>query len=647
MYNIVNKSTKKGFPIMKHGFIKVAAVTPRVTVADCNANLSEALKLFNYAHDMGVKLVVFPELTFTGSTAGDLFFSDTLLLSAQNALLEYAEKTSYSDTISIIGFPLIVNNKIYNSAAICQGGEILGIVPKQNLTYNEKRYFSDCPCGMEYVEIGERVCEFGTDLFFACNELSEFRFALEIGDDLFSLVPPSSHFAANGVTVIANPGAFYETVSAWDKQTSAVLAQSLRCRCGYILSSAGMGESTTDFVFGGRAVIAENGDTLAQKKAFASEQILVSEIDVKLLASEQRKLSAESDKKLRRIDFSLELCDTELTRFVDPHPFIPECKKELDERCRTILSIQAAGLAQRVQKAYAKKCVIGISGGLDSCLALLAAIRTMDILGRPHSDVVGVTMPCFGTTGRTKANAEILCAELGCELRCVNIADAVRQHFSDIGHDESNRNVVYENSQARERTQVLMDIANIENGLVVGTGDLSELALGWATYNGDHMSMYGVNGDIPKTLIRKIVCYCAEEAERNGQKELARVLIDIVDTPVSPELLPADESGNIAQKTEDLVGPYEIHDFYIYNFLRYGFSPDKLYRLAKIAFKGIYDEETLAKWLKNFVKRFFAQQFKRSCLPDGPKVGSVGLSPRGDWRMPSDASSAEWMKDIL
>ena len=631
---------------MKHGFVKVAAATPYVTVADCNANLHEALRLFKEAHDLGVKLLVFPELSLTGATAGDLFFSDTLLISAQNALLDFVEKTSYSDTISIIGFPLNVNNKIHNVAAICQSGEILGIVPKQNLTYEEKRYFSDAVSGAEYVEIGDRVCEFGADLYFACDELRDFKFALEIGNDLFALVPPSAHYAAGGVTVIANPFALNETVSASAKQQRAVVAQSDRCRCGYILSSAGRGESTTDLVFGGQALILESGNVLAGKPAFSSEDLLVSEIDVSLLASEQRKQVAKSEISLRRIDFSLNTTETALTRFIDAHPFIPCDKAELDARCEKILSIQAEGLAQRVQKAYAKKCVIGISGGLDSCLALLAAIRTMDILGRPHSDVIGVTMPCFGTTKRTKSNAELLCAELGCELRCVNIADAVRQHFSDIGHDESLKNVVYENSQARERTQVLMDIANIENGFVVGTGDLSELALGWATYNGDHMSMYGVNGGIPKTLIRKIVCYCAEQAKADGKDELAKVLIDIVDTPVSPELLPADESGNIAQKTEDLVGPYDIHDFYIYNFLRYGFSPEKMFRLAKLAFEGVYDEKTLEKWLKNFVRRFFAQQFKRSCLPDGPKVGSVGLSPRGDWRMPSDASSAEWMKNI-
>ena len=621
---------------MKHGFIKVAAASPNVTVADCNANLSEILRIHNQAKELGVKLLVFPELCLTGATCGDLFFSDVLLDAAKRSLVEFLEKTEDSDTISIIGFPLVVNDKICNSAAICQNGDILGIVPKQNLSYSERRYFTEPNAQYDYVLVADRVCHFGTDLFFRCDDLREFGLSVNIGDKLAS---------ADGA-IIANPRATAELVGAAEYRKGFAEYFSAENAAGFIMASAGRGESTTDHVFGGHCIIAENGSILAEKLPFSTDELLISEIDVKLLSSECRRRGISRSDSTRLVEFDLDICETELTRKISASPFIPTDKNELDARCSTVLNIQAEGLAQRVRKAYAKKCVIGISGGLDSCLALLAAIRTMDILGRPHSDVIGVTMPCFGTTNRTKSNAELLCAELGCELRCVNIADAVRQHFSDIGHDESLKNVVYENSQARERTQVLMDIANIENGFVVGTGDLSELALGWATYNGDHMSMYGVNGGIPKTLIRKIVCYCAEQAKAEGKDELARVLIDIVDTPVSPELLPADESGNIAQKTEDLVGPYDIHDFYIYNFLRYGFAPEKLFRLAKIAFEGVYDEETLQKWLKNFVRRFFAQQFKRSCLPDGPKVGSVGLSPRGDLRMPSDASNAEWMKNI-
>ena len=621
---------------MKHGFIKVAAASPNVTVADCNANLSEILRIHNQAKELGVKLLVFPELCLTGATCGDLFFSDVLLDAAKRSLVEFLEKTEDSDTISIIGFPLVVNDKICNSAAICQNGDILGIVPKQNLSYSERRYFTEPNAQYDYVLVADRVCHFGTNLFFRCDDLREFGLSVNIGDRLTS---------ADGA-IIANPRATAEVVGAAEYRKGFAEYFSAENAAGFIMASAGRGESTTDHVFGGHCIIAENGSILAEKLPFSTDELLISEIDVKLLSSECRRRGISRSDSTRLVEFDLDICETELTRKISASPFIPTEKYELDTRCNTVLNIQAEGLAQRVEKAYAKKCVIGISGGLDSCLALLAAVRTMDILGRPHSDVIGVTMPCFGTTKRTKSNAELLCAELGCELRCVNIADAVRQHFSDIGHDESLKNVVYENSQARERTQVLMDIANIENGFVVGTGDLSELALGWATYNGDHMSMYGVNGGIPKTLIRKIVCYCAEQAKAEGKDELSRVLIDIVDTPVSPELLPADESGNIAQKTEDLVGPYDIHDFYIYNFLRYGFSPEKMFRLAKLAFRGVYDEETLEKWLKNFVRRFFAQQFKRSCLPDGPKVGSVGLSPRGDWRMPSDASSAEWMKNI-
>ena len=621
---------------MKHGFIKVAAASPNVTVADCNANLSEILRIHNQAKELGVKLLVFPELCLTGATCGDLFFSDVLLDAAKRSLVEFLEKTEDSDTISIIGFPLVVNDKIYNCAAICQNGDIRGIVPKKNLSYSERRYFTEPNAQYDYVLVADRACHFGTDLFFRCDDLREFGLSVNIGDRLTS---------ADGA-IIANPRATAEVVGAAEYRKGFAEYFSAENAAGFIMASAGRGESTTDHVFGGHCIIAENGSILAEKLPFSTDELLISEIDVKLLSSECRRRGISRSDSTRLVEFDLDICETELTRKISASPFIPTEKYELDTRCNTVLNIQAEGLAQRVEKAYAKKCVIGISGGLDSCLALLAAVRTMDILGRPHSDVIGVTMPCFGTTNRTKSNAELLCAELGCELRCVNIADAVRQHFSDIGHDESLKNVVYENSQARERTQVLMDIANIENGFVVGTGDLSELALGWATYNGDHMSMYGVNGGIPKTLIRKIVCYCAEQAKAEGKDELSRVLIDIVDTPVSPELLPADESGNIAQKTEDLVGPYDIHDFYIYNFLRYGFSPEKMFRLAKLAFRGVYDEETLEKWLKNFVRRFFAQQFKRSCLPDGPKVGSVGLSPRGDWRMPSDASSAEWMKNI-
>ncbi|MBQ8849947.1 MAG: NAD(+) synthase [Clostridia bacterium] len=634
---------------MKHGFIKVAAATPKITVADTGANLSEILRLHKKAEELGVKLLVFPELSLTGATCGDLFLSEVLTDSAEKALGEFLTKTKNSDTISIIGFPLVVNDKIYNSAAICQKGQILGVFSKKNLRSKaEYRYFSEYSekTGMAKL-CGQYVPLFGNEQILCCEDMKNFRFCVEIGDDLISPVPLSAHCAVGGALIVANPCASYDTVGSEEYRRMSVLSHSARCVCGYILSGAGAGESTTDHVYGGHSIIAECGNLLAEALPFSHSELTVSEIDVSRLSAERKrswKSNTETAESIEDYSFDCDITDTSLTRRIDPHPFIPKDSAELARRCETVLSIQAEGLAQRIIKAYAKKCVIGISGGLDSCLALLASVRAMDILCRPHTDIVCVTMPCFGTTTRTRSNAEVLCEELGCQLNQIDITSAVRQHFSDIGHDESNKNVVYENSQARERTQIIMDIANMENGLVVGTGDLSELALGWATYNGDHMSMYGVNADVPKTLVRKIVSHCADDAEKNGRQRLADVLRDIVDTPVSPELLPADESGNISQKTEDLVGPYEIHDFYIYYTLRFGYSPDKLYRLAKIAFAGVYDDETLKKWLISFLRRFFSQQFKRSCLPDGPKVGSVGLSPRGDWCCPSDASAAEWLK---
>ena len=621
---------------MKHGFIKVAAVTPKITVADPSSNLSEILRLHKNAEDMGVALAVFPELCLTGATCGDLFASEVLTASAERALGEFLSATANSSIISIIGFPLIVNDKIYNSAAICQKGQILGVIPKKFIQEPwERKLFSGYNGEIRNIRLCGKSVPFGGTQTFVCNDMSAFRFTVCVGKD-------ASEFCGNA-PIVANPSASFESVGSAEYRRMSAKYLSAEKICGYVLSSAGAGESTTDFVFGGHSIVTECGSVLTESLPFSRNELTVSEIDVNRISADRKKSVLRYRDSENTVYFDYPVSDTQLTRAVDPHPFVPFDSTELARRCETILSIQAEGLATRIVRAYAKKCVIGISGGLDSCLALLVAVRAMDILGRPRTDVVCVTMPCFGTTKRTRSNAELLCDELGCGVRCVNIADAVRQHFSDIGHDESIKNVVYENSQARERTQVIMDIANIEGGFVVGTGDLSELALGWATYNGDNMSMYGVNADVPKTLVRKIVSYCAETAEKEGKQKLADVLRDIVDTPVSPELLPADEGGNIAQKTEDLVGPYEIHDFYIYNTLRFGYSPDKLYRLAKIAFKGVYDDETLKKWLINFLRRFFSQQFKRSCLPDGPKVGSVGLSPRGDWCAPSDASSKEWL----
>ena len=554
--------------------------------------------------------------------------------------------------ISIIGFPFVVKNKLYNCAAICQKGQILGIVPKSHIPnyheFSEVRYFTPAPnCTAEITCCGQAV-PFGGSQIFCCEEINDFRFAVEIGADLLAPCPPSVGLSLAGATLIVNPTASAETIGAEGYRRSTVCAHSTRVICAYLYANCGSGESTTDTVYSGHSMITENGRVLAEQPPFeASTSLLITEIDLEHLVIDRRTnniFDVNDAPSVCEIPFSMDLEETKLTVSIDAHPFIPSDAKELAHRCETILSIQAKGLAQRMEKAYAKTCVIGISGGLDSCLAILVAARAMDLLGRPRTDIIGVTMPCFGTTKRTKSNAEILCNELGTQLRCIPIADSVRQHFADIGHDESNHNVVYENAQARERTQVIMDIANMENGLVVGTGDLSELALGWATYNGDHMSMYGVNGGVPKTLIRHVVAHCADLANADDKPKLAGALLDILNTPVSPELLPADKDGNIAQKTEDLVGPYEIHDFYLYYMLRFGYTPDKLFRLAKHAFAGAYSDEILLKWLKNFVRRFFAQQFKRSCLPDGPKIGSIGFSPRGDWKMPSDASAREWMR---
>ncbi len=639
---------------MKHGFIKVGTATPKVTLADPSANLEEILRLHKEAEELGVKLLVFPELCLTGYTCSDLFFSSVLLDAAKSALEDFLARTNNSSTISIIGFPLVVNDKLYNSAAICQNGQILGIVPKTNLPnyseFSEGRYFSVDTGDTVNVEICGQSVPFGAKQIFSCQNFTAFRFGVEICEDLWTATPPSTHLAEAGALIIANLSASPEIIGKEARRRMLVESQSARSLCAYLYADCGDGESTTDLVFGGHSMIAQLGNIVAERTAFSEDaELLVTELDLAHIEGERKRINTFNSSLSANIKnnlFSVDYEETKLTRKIDSAPFIPSNQKELAHRAETILTIQAKGLAQRVVRSYSKKCVIGISGGLDSTLAILVATKAMDLLGRPHSDVLGVTMPCFGTTKRTRSNAEILCVELGTGLECIDISASVRQHFADLGHKEDDHSVVYENAQARERTQLLMDIANRENGLVVGTGDLSELALGWATYNGDHMSMYGVNADVPKTLIRHVIAYCADNAEQNGASRLAEVLRDILDTPVSPELLPSDEHGNIAQKTEDLVGPYEIHDFYLYHMLRWGDSPDKLYRLAKIAFDGKYSDEVLLKWLKNFVRRFFAQQFKRSCLPDAPKIGSIGFSPRGDWQMPSDAMATAWMKIV-
>ncbi len=635
---------------MKHGFIKVAAATFEISVADCTQNAQNIIELVKKAYSQGVQLVVFPELSVTGCTCGDLFLSRTLLLSAERELCRIVQETAYADTIIIIGFPFLVNDKIYNCSAFCQKGQILGIIPKAILNFAEKRYFSAYSGNTVSLKLGDDFVVFGNELVFSDMNMRSLKIAIEIGTEAFSSFPPSSRLCSLGATIIANPFASPELIGA-DKYRQIMLSSlSARNICGYVHSGAGKGESTTDAVYGGYRAIYENGKAIAEAPAFSNNsELLITEIDTELISHERQANSSfniQAPDTMQQIFFELEQCDIEISRKISSSPFIPESKSEIECRCEQILTIQAKGLSQRIVKAHAQKCVIGISGGLDSCLAVLVAVKAMDMLSLPRENIIGVTMPCFGTTQRTKTNAEILCSELGTTLKSVDIGNSVKQHFADIEHNESNRNVVYENAQARERTQVIMDIANMENGIVVGTGDLSELVLGFATYNGDHMSMYGVNGGVPKTLIRCIVNYCADIADKDNKNGLAKVLRDILDTPVSPELLPADKDGIIAQKTEDLVGPYEIHDFYIFYMLRYGFSPDKLYRMAKIAFTDKYDDEILRKWLKNLLRRFFAQQFKRSCLPDGPKIGTVGVSPRGDLCMPSDASNAEWIASI-
>jgi len=638
---------------MKHGFIKVAAATPRVCVADCEANLSEILRVWKNAERAGARLVVFPELCVTGYTCADLFLTGRLQAAATDALLRFAAQTAHSDIISIIGFPLVVNDKLYNCAAICQKGRILGIVPKSHTPnydeHSEARWFASYTGEVTDIRLGEQTVPFGTRQLFACTSLPALRFGVEICEDLWVDCPPSVGLCRAGALLIANLSASAEAVTKDEYRRLLVTSQSARSLCAYVFADCGAGESSTDLVFGGHNMIVENGEILAEALPFEMPDVgfIATDIDLSRISGERARINTFASaptSEYRTNWFELAVEETVLTRKFSPSPFVPEDRDELTRRCETILNIQARGLALRIERAYAKSCVIGISGGLDSCLAILVAARALDLLGRPRTEIVGVTMPCFGTTARTRSNAELLCEELGTQLRTVDIADAVKLHFRDIGHDETNRNVVYENAQARERTQIIMDIANMEGGLVVGTGDLSELALGWATYNGDHMSMYGVNAGVPKTLIRHIVAYCADRAVEDGKPKLAAVLRDILDTPISPELLPAEADGTIAQRTEDLVGPYELHDFYLYYMVRLGFEPDKLYRVAKLAFAGKYSDEVLLHWLKNFIRRFFAQQFKRSCLPDGPKVGSISFSPRGDWQMPSDASAREWMR---
>ncbi len=638
---------------MNNGFIKVCAASPRIRVADTAYNSNECIKLANEANELGAKLIVFPELTLTGATCGDLFYSERLLDGALEALKNYMYSTSMLDLVSVIGLPFCANDKLYNCAAVISGGQLLGLVPSNNIsTYlDHARYFSPAPEMNLSVSFEGGIAMLGTKQIFVCRDIKNFRFGIEMCSDLYSNNSPAADMTAAGGIIVANPSALNECTVAADIRESLIKVSAQKNHAAYIHINPSSGESTTDYVFSGYGVVAENGKIIARKAPFDYENnLLITEVDVDMLASLRRSdplFNKDTGKnEYCEIEFDMMIEETILTRPIQKNPFIPENEKELYKFCKTTLWIQAQGLAERISRSRAKSAVIGISGGLDSTLALIVAAKAMDILDRPRTDVVAVTMPCFGTTRRTKDNATILCEELGVTFREVDIFDAVSQHFDDIGHDPEIRDVVYENSQARERTQILMDIANQVNGLVVGTGDLSELALGWATYNGDHMSNYSVNATVPKTMVRKLVKYFADIEKYNGNDTLANALLDILDTPVSPELLPADEDDNIAQVTEDLVGPYEIHDFYIYYTVKYGFTPKKLYALAKHALGDVYDNETLLKWLEVFVRRFMSQQFKRSCMPDGPATCEISLSPRQGFKMPSDASVNLWMAEI-
>jgi NAD+ synthase (glutamine-hydrolysing) len=631
---------------MNDGFLRVACATPDIKVCDVDYNTNNILSMIKKAEKEGVKLIAFPELCITGYTCGDLFLQRALQKAAAEALIKIAEKTACLDIIIIAGLPFAHGNALYNVAAVLKGGKILGIVPKIYMPnyseFYELRHFSSMQ-GNQKIRFNNEEILMGPKILFQDTVNHTFCFGIEICEDLWVPLSPSTSHAINGAKIIINPSASDEMVAKADYRRDLVRMQSAKLVCAYLYANAGNGESTTDMVYSGQNIICENGVLLDESKLFDNSMI-VKDIDLDLLIHERRRMNSfpsRNNDEYEMIYFQSHIASLSLKRAVNPYPFVPSNPKQLTERCDTIFAIQAAGLKKRLAHTKGRCAVIGLSGGLDSTLALLVTVRAFNELGWPHKDIIAVTMPCFGTTDRTYQNAKSLAAHLGTTLLDIPIRDAVLQHFKDIELDEDDRGAAYENSQARERTQVLMDIANKNGGFVVGTGDLSELALGWATYNGDHMSMYAVNTSIPKTLVRHLVHFVA--GTETG--ELKDVLLDILDTPVSPELLPP-KNGEISQKTEELVGPYELHDFVLYYVVRFGFSPSKIYRLANIAFKGIYDSVTIKKWMLIFYKRFFSQQFKRSCLPDGPKVGSVTLSPRGDWRMPSDAISAIWIREL-
>lgn len=641
---------------MKDNFIKVAAITPDIRVGDTEYNADSIIKDIEIASENGVKLAVFPELCITGYTCGDLFLQDTLLKGAIDALARICSVSEDIDMVIVVGLPFMLGSRLYNTAAVIHDGVILGIVPKQNIPnyseFYEARHFAPAPKGMDVIDIaglgeaGEGI-NFGAKLLFKADNMPSFVLGIDICEDLWMTVPPSCYHAMASATVIANLSASDETTGKDIYRRQLIGGQSARLVCGYIYADAGEGESSTDLVFSGHNIIAENGVILCESERF-NNQMVITELDLGRLESERRRMTTFDTVLPEDAGYSVELFDfndiseTVLTRTYPRTPFVPDRQEEMEQRCNEILNIQAMGLKKRLAHTNCKSAVVGISGGLDSALALLVTVKAFDMLGLDRSGIQAVTMPCFGTTGRTYNNSCSLAKKLGVTLKEVPIHEAVTLHFRDIGHDIDVHDVTYENAQARQRTLVIMDIANQSNGMVIGTGDMSELALGWATYNGDHMSMYGVNSSVPKTLVRYLVRYYANTC---GDTELKSTLMDVLDTPVSPELLPPKD-GKISQKTEDLVGPYELHDFFLYYMMRFGYTPSKIYRIAKYTFDGSYDDNTIYKWLCTFYRRFFSQQFKRSCLPDGPKVGSVALSPRGDWRMPSDASVNIWIKDL-
>ena len=631
---------------MQDGFVKIAAATPDLRVADCAYNASEITKQAKQAAEKGAHLIVFPELCLTGYTCGDLFLQQTLLSGALSALETVCRETAGLNAAVVVGLPFVHQGKLYNVAAVLCGGRVEGVVPKQFIPnysefYEERHFTSGAGVPFQTISLLGQDTLFagGEPLVFQCEKMPDFTFGVEICEDLWVANPPSTRLAQAGATVIVNLSASDEIIGKASYRRDLVRQQSARLLCAYLYADAGFGESTQDLVFAGHDLIAENGALLAESRLFA-RGVIYADIDVQRLVHERRRMNTfvtEQNPMVAALPIQPgtdDLADRKFPRT----PFVPANKALRDERCEEIITLQATGLATRLRHTHAKTAVVGLSGGLDSTLALIVLVHAFDMLGLDRKGILAVTMPCFGTTARTRGNAEKLADAYGVTLQTVDIKAAVDQHFSDIGQSKDDLSVTFENGQARMRTLVLMNLANKTGGMVVGTGDLSELALGWATYNGDHMSMYGVNASIPKTLVRYLVAY---EADRT-LGELSDVLCDVLDTPVSPELLPPKD-GEISQKTEDLVGPYELHDFFLYYMLRFGYPPRKIYRIARKAFAGAYDDATIKKWLTTFLRRFFSQQFKRSCLPDGPKVGTITLSPRGDWRMPSDACAALWL----